>query len=111
VVTCPLCGWQMRKGDILPGGFRCPGCKERLRSGFRPRLVGLGSIVVAFLVPYLAGARGITLVEYGIALFFPICYGYAALRGFFFPRLVKDTRKEEDGFPHIIGPPDSSDKT
>jgi len=106
MLTCPLCGWEMWRGDLRPDGFRCPQCKERLRmhSG-SAWLAWLGSVSLAFLIPYLGGARGNTLLEYGLFLCLPFYFGYAALRGFFFPKLVRDTRKEEDGFPHIISPP------
>lgn len=105
MIVCPVCGLQMRKGDINDWSFRCPGCKERLRPDFHPRLVGIMSIVAAFLIPFLAGARGVTLFGYGICLWFPIALGYAAVRAIFFHKLVKDTSKEKDGFPHVVPPP------
>jgi hypothetical protein len=106
MLTCPLCGREIRRGDLRPDGFRCPRCKERLRLDVgRTRLALLGTVFLAFLIPYLAGARGNTLLEYGVFLWLPFFLGYAVLHGIFLAKLVKDTRNKENDFPHIIPPP------
>jgi len=106
VLKCPLCGSGMSRGDLRPDGFRCPQCKQRLR--MHPgsaRLAWLGRVSLAFLIPYVAGALGISILEFGLFLCLPFYFGCAALRGLFFSKLVRETRKEEDSFPHIIAPP------
>ncbi len=102
-ITCPFCGWEMRKGDIRPGAFRCPGCKELLKlQQLRGREL-VAAIVLACLIPYLAGARDIALVMSGVFLYFLILSGYGLLRGLLFPKL---DRAPGDS-THIILPPDS----
>jgi hypothetical protein len=67
--------------------------------------------LLAFLIPYLAGARGNSLLWDGVILFWPFYLGYAALRGYFFPRLVEAIRETEGDFPHVVDPPDRPAKT
>lgn len=111
MVTCPVCGRRIQRREIVPPEFRCRGCHEKLRIKFpRPWLVWLASLLLAFLVPYLAGARGNDLLWDGIILFWPFYLGYAGLRGFLFPRLARDSRERADEFPHVVGPPDRSGK-
>lgn len=62
MLRCPVCGWQMRRPDIHPGRFLCPGCKIGLHlsesTGYEQATGLLGGALLAFLLPYLIGARG-----------------------------------------------------
>jgi len=119
MVTCPVCGWLMRKGDIRRGGFACPGCKERLRwpeiSGYEHAALVVGGFLLAFLIPYWMGAQGNNLLWYAIALILPISLALGAalgvLRAFLFPaKLERDPTPDGGRILDITGPPDSSNK-
>ena len=86
--------------------FRCPGCGERLRHNTHPRLDAAFSIAAAFAILYLAGARGAGLF-FVLLLWVPILVVYSILHGLFLGKVLRDTRPEEqDGFPHVVPPPD-----
>jgi hypothetical protein len=110
MVTCPVCGWQMGKGDLRLESFACPGCKAKLRLE-EPREMGLvmvGSGLLALLVTYLAGAQGYAYLLCAAVLYFVFCGAAGAVRGFLFPRrLQRDTAADGDGrILHLTGPPD-----
>ena len=104
MVKCPLCGFGISRGDIRPGGFPCPKCKERLQPRQLRRKELVASILAGFLIPYLAGARGATLLVGGALLCFLIVSVYGFLQGSISPKLERD----DHAATHIILPPGSS---
>ena len=117
MVTCPVCGWQMRKGELRRGSFSCPGCKEKLHWAEPCRLEVSATVVaiavVPFLVPYLLGARGVNVLLYGLVLLLPlgsaVAVAMGVLRALLFPRKLQ---RHVAGWPdegtilHITSPPD-----
>jgi hypothetical protein len=115
ILHCPLCGWQMRRCDVRADGFPCPGCKEPLRFADPPggRFLVLGCLLAGYLLCYLAGARYNKLIWEGLILTYLLFFGTLTVHAVFFRKLVKDTRKQGDGFLHIVeqpGPPPPSKK-
>jgi hypothetical protein len=121
MVSCPVCGWQMRTGDVQPGRFRCPGCNAGLHvpeaSGYEQAIVVLGSGMLGFLVPYLMGARGFwTLYLCVILLYIPMAAVLGLVRGFLFPRALKRDSPNVPGLRvgnvlHIDDRPDPQNKS
>ena len=114
MVTCPVCGWKMRRDDIRRGGFACPGCKERLRvkESREGSLVMVVSGVVGILIPYLAGAQGYVFLWEAVIAFLVIFFGTAVLRGLLFlAKLERDPGADDGTILHVTGPPDSSNKS
>ena len=117
MVSCPVCGWQMRKGELRRGSFSCPGCKEKLHWAEPCRLEVSATVVaiavVPFLVPYLLGARGGNVLLYGLVLLLPlgsaVAVAMGVLRALLFPRKLQ---RHAAGWPdegtilHITSPPD-----
>jgi hypothetical protein len=110
MVTCPVCGRQMRKGDLRLESFACPKCKTKLRleESHETGLLVVGSVLLALLVTYLAGAQGYAFLLCAYVLSFVICGAAGAVRGFLFPRrLQRDISADGDGgILHLTGPPD-----
>lgn len=117
MVTCPVCGWQMRKGELRRGSFSCPGCKEKLHwpepSRLEESAIVVAFVVVPFLVPYLLGARGENVVFYGLVLLLPLGSAVAVamglLRALLFPRKLQRHAAgwlDEGTILHITSPPD-----
>jgi len=103
MLRCPACGWQMRAGDVQRGGFLCPSCKIGLRlpemSEYEKATAVLGGVLLAFLVPYLLGARGFwALYVCVILLCFPMAAVLGLVRGWVFPRALKKDS------PAVLGP-------
>jgi len=114
MVTCPICDWKMRRGDIRRGRFACPGCKERLRvqESREGGLMMVGSGLMAILIPYLAGAQGYDFLWEAIIVFLVVFFGTAVLRGLLFlAKLERDPGAEDGTILHLTGPPDSSNKS
>ena len=118
MARCPVCGWEMQKGDIQRGGFACPGCKHRLRipspSGHEIVAGVVGGCVLAVLTPYLMGARGNALLGWVIALLLPagVAFGAAIgiIHGLLFPRVEVDPGAGDGTILHLTGPPDPPKK-
>jgi hypothetical protein len=110
--NCPVCGWQMRKGDLRRGIFACPGCKATLRfeEGHETGLVMVGSGLLALIVTYKGGAQGYAFLLYAAPLSLVFACAAGALRGFLFPRKLKRViSADDDGrILHITGPSDSA---
>jgi hypothetical protein len=110
-IACPLCGWEMQKGDMRSTGFRCPGCREQLRvdTGYAwPTFVA--SLPLAALSSYLAGIRGTSLFIAVLFLWIPFYVVGAVVTSRFGPRFVKDTPKRGDLDFRLTGPPDPPKK-
>jgi hypothetical protein len=61
--------------------FPCPACGEQIRlRKFRPAEIAI-SILFGFLISFLAGARGVTFVFFGVVLYFAILCAYGLLLG------------------------------
>jgi hypothetical protein len=115
MLNCPVCGFQMRKGDLHRGSFPCPGCNARLRWPESSRLellaVSVAAVIVAFVVAYRLGPLeyapliGAVLVP---VLGIPIGVAYGILRVLLFSlKLQRDSRWPDEGTVlHITGPPD-----
>jgi hypothetical protein len=120
MIKCPVCGRQLRKGELRHGTFACPGCKEMLDlpgpSRLEMTILVLGTIIASTLVAYLLGARAYALAfgfllapVFGVPIFAVLGF----LRGALFPRQV---RRHVPGWPdegtilHITAPPDRPEK-
>lgn len=105
-VRCPACGRAMGSGEYQSGGFRCPGCGERLRARHIRREVGIGSAALGILICYLAGFQSVEIFLYGMMLSIPI--GFLAIIVILFvkPPLEIDKPKLGDVDFHITGPRD-----
>ncbi len=71
----------------------------------------MASILLAALISYLAGIRGIALFFATIVLYLPIYLAAAFITTYFRPRFVKHTPKYGDVDFRLTGPPDSSNST
>jgi hypothetical protein len=111
MVACPSCGRELPKENLRPGSFWCPWCKEHLRACARGgRVAQLGIISLSCLLCYIGGARGASVLLDGVVLTLPMMLAYAALTAAFWPKLEKDPTMRDD-FPHIVLPPDRSNKS
>src|SRR3989442_1028200 len=110
MITCPVCGWKFGRGDIRPGTFLCPRCKNRLRlqkgRGLTPAIVVSG--LLAFLIPYAAGVQGYRFLVDAAVIYFLVLFGFAFLHGLLFPSLEVDPELDDGTILHLTGPPDSS---
>jgi len=112
VVTmgCPTCGRQIPIQDIRPDGFQCPWCKEHLQRVLRGgRLAGVAILVLACLVCYVAGAKGDSLLIYGVLLYLAMGAAYHLVTSIFWPKIERDP-KTRDGFLHIVPPSTRKDE-
>ena len=101
--TCPACRSEIPKEKVRREEFPCPACGEQIRlRKFRPAEIGI-SILLGFLISFVAGARGITFVLFGVLLYFAILCGYGFLIGWSgqFERAPRERT-------YIILPPGSS---
>lgn len=93
------------------GGFRCPGCGQQLRIDTRYAMPTLAaSILLAALVSYVAGFRGLAVFFATTFLWIPVYIVGAVVTSHFGPRLVKHTPKYGDADFRLTGPPDSPNK-
>src|SRR5208282_6398869 len=108
---CPSCGREIPREDIRPGGFRCPWCKEHLRGALRGGRIGVTAILL--LTCSLFHAAGVSVANIfllGPAVTFLIAVVWHSLTDFYWPRFEKDPTMRDD-FPHIVLPPDRSNKS
>lgn len=110
MVDCPSCGREIPIEDIRPSGFRCPWCKEHLRRAIRGGRVAMtGILLLAGFLCYAAGVRGVNVLLPGLVVFFFIGVVWHSLTSFYWPKFEKDPKMHDD-FPHIVLPPDRSNK-
>ena len=114
MLTCPVCGWEMRRGEIRRDGFACPGCKERLLlsdPGWAIFVVVWGAYVLALLIPTEAGVRGYRLFLYAIIIYVLMIFVSTVLRvSLFPPKLERDFSQDVGGVLHLSDRPNSSQK-
>ncbi len=120
MVTCPVCGSELRREDLRRSNISCPRCGERLRwPEFGGYLFAAGVVlspVLAFLMPYVLGARGNNLLLWGIILLLPISAALGGalglLRGLLFQtRLERHLGTNDGRILHITDPPESPNKS
>ena len=114
MVKCPVCGWQMRKGELHRGSFACPGCKAKLRlpdpSRLEYSIIGAVGIIVPFLLANLLRPRKYAPLFVAVLiplLAVPIGAAWGLVRALFFPRkLQRDSGWFDEGtILHITAPP------
>jgi len=107
---CPSCGREIPREDFRPGGFRCPWCKEHLRGALRGGRNGqMVILLMSCFLCYKAGVRGVNVLLLGVAVSFIAGVAWHLLTDFYWPRYEKDPTMRDD-FPHIVLPPDRSNK-
>lgn len=89
---CPSCGYWVARGPLIHKPFDCPGCGVRLQCANMLRgwsLVFMLSLamLIAILIPFLAGARGLYLVIIAAIAFLPVLFLAAPEAGTLFGKL------------------------
>ena len=116
MLKCPVCGWQLRKGEFRMGTFACPRCKTLLdlpEFGTREAIpITFVAIIASVLIAYTLGA-GTYVLAIGLLLAIPLAFAifavYAFIWGTFFPPKVRRHvvgRPDEGTIPHITNPPE-----
>ena len=77
-LQCPVCGFWVPRSPLMRQPFSCPNCGRQLRVA-KIRGVGLFlelmvSMMLAVLLPYLVGIRGLYLVVTALVAFFPVLF-------------------------------------
>jgi hypothetical protein len=109
-MACPSCCREIPMGDIRPDGFQCPWCKAHLKRGFRGgRVAHTAILLLGFWCCYEAGARGVDAFLGGVVVYFFVGGLYYLLTSIYWPKVEKDPLAQ-DGFPHIVPPPDGPKK-
>lgn len=89
-LPCPACGRWIPRSPLLLEPFTCPGCGRKLqaqRGGSRLWLDLLLSGLIAILVPYAAGIRGVFLAIGALVAFFPALFLVSSETATLFGRL------------------------
>ena len=88
---CPSCGFWIPRDPLLRKPFTCPGCRERLQLA---KIHGWGlafelvlAVVLAVILPFLVGARGVYLALIAVIAFFPALFLAASETGTLFGKL------------------------
>src|SRR5574337_29442 len=90
-LPCPVCGFWVPRRPLLRQPFSCPNCGRQLRVA---KIRGIGlffeltvSAMLAALLPYLVGVRGLYLVVTALVAFFPVLFLVASVAVPLFGRL------------------------
>ncbi len=88
MVKCPACErvlWRDELMALRDGNMTCPGCKNRLRlrdiSSYERVLLMVSAFLLAFLIPYWLGAKGNSVLYWGIVLMLPVSLALGAAVG------------------------------
>jgi hypothetical protein len=106
-LTCPACGFQMRKGLFRKEGFECPNCGTFLHLDERiTYLVAVLSIALAVLIPYLAGLDGLTFFLASIVLIVVLLVIGCVALAYYYPKLAVGLPPHGSVILHIPPPVD-----
>jgi hypothetical protein len=99
------------------GGMICPGCKARLRlreiiTGYERVLLMVSAFLLAFLIPHWLGAKGNSMLYWGIVLMIPVSVTLGAAVGilhavFSPPQLERDFTPGCGNILNLGGTPDN----